>query len=206
MGRILAFAAALVAVTIYLTFAGQPAQTPPTGTEVPISEMRTDSRPAGAPAGRPDAPQRAEWEPEKRAAEQPGPDHETAREMETALATSAGYTGPRDENARGLYDVFKASVQRQAQLATENGDRWELRNERIYAQHSAYLALIQSQRFHTYTYQPMRGKPSNTDDAVYHSTNRGGLNVVFELTRDEFPEYFRLKEAEEVARAAAGKR
>lgn len=109
------------------------------------------------------------------------------------------YTGPRDANIAGLYEVFKGSLARQAALAESHGSDWPIRNQRIFEQHSAYLNLIQAQRFYRYTYDQLSGVPNNSADVVYHSTNRGGLNVVFELTRAEFPEYFRLKDAEERA-------
>jgi hypothetical protein len=105
------------------------------------------------------------------------------------------YTGPRDDNVIHLYNTFKKSLDHQAERIVQLGEGKSVSNEETYAQHAAYLALIQEQRFFYYSYQKFSGlRPKNTADTVYHTTGVGGLNVVFELTRGEFPDLFRLQD------------
>jgi hypothetical protein len=126
--------------------------------------------------------------------------------MVTASEYPAEYTGPRDRNILNLYNVFKGSMDSQAKQAMNLDGGLPLLKQRIYAQHAAYIELIQSHRFHYFSYEKRDGLlPLNTSQVVYHSTGSGGLQVVFQLTRDEFPEFFRIKEELEKANASLGR-
>lgn len=105
------------------------------------------------------------------------------------------YQGIRDKNMLVIFDAYKGSVEYQAgQLADADlqGLSLTTAKERFVRQ-SVYMSLIQSQRLWYCSYEPLKGKrPPNTADVVYHQTAMGGLNVIFEITRAEFPEVFEM--------------
>ena len=63
-----------------------------------------------------------------------------------------------------------------------------------FLQASAYLSLIQSQKLYYYGYETPPQRPPNTHDAEYHLTGSGGMYLIFELTRAEFPDLFEAKD------------
>jgi hypothetical protein len=132
-----------------------------------------------------------------------GPKPRVGPSEQEASGVSAEYTGPRDVNILSLYKTFKTSLGYQARRIAELGEKKSLGREVTHAQHAAYVDLIQAQRFFYYSYQQRVGtRPKNTSNAVYHITGMGGLNVIFELTQDEFPDLFRLQKAALAEQAA----
>jgi hypothetical protein len=63
-----------------------------------------------------------------------------------------------------------------------------------YLESCAYVSLIQRQKLYFYGYTLAPPRPPNTDDAEYHLTGGGGMTVIFELTRQEFPDLFEAKD------------
>lgn len=103
------------------------------------------------------------------------------------------YTGVRDENMVQLYSVFKKTLESEAKRLSDStltGSDLIVCKE-LFVRHSAYVSLIQQQRFFYYGYDRLQVKhPANSADAVYHTTGMGDMHVVFELTRADFPEVF----------------
>lgn len=106
------------------------------------------------------------------------------------------YTGIRDPNFIPLYNTFKLSLDREAQLmqaAQENGTP-NLSSEETYLGRQAYIKLIQEKRLYHYGYGQKVNRPKNTKDVEYHLTGMGEMTIVFELTRSEFPALFEIKD------------
>jgi hypothetical protein len=69
-------------------------------------------------------------------------------------------------------------------------------NERARLEAAACVSLIREGRLWHCGATPAPPRPTNTADAVWHLTHCGDLQVVFELTRQEFPELFAKMDAE----------
>ncbi len=105
------------------------------------------------------------------------------------------YHGPRDANLFEVYSVYKLAMETAARrLADPSLRGLELASVKdAFLRHSAYITLIQQQRFHLYFHgrrTPDQRVPVNTKDVVYHSTGMGDMQVTFELRRSEFPDMF----------------
>lgn len=140
---------------------------------------------------------------EARVAQDPPVDTTGSQRNRDGDGFPADYHGVRDRNVLYLYETFEQSVAYQAKCLSNPetaGDA--LRSaELIFALHSAYVALIQQQRHYAYGYGS-KARPVNTRDTLYHAMSMGGMCLILELTRAEFPQVFGLMERADDSAAA----
>ncbi|MBX3462821.1 MAG: hypothetical protein KF830_06595 [Planctomycetes bacterium] len=105
------------------------------------------------------------------------------------------YRGVRDRNVLSLYKSFLKSLAFEEERMRSFTDAdLETGVHCTYLETKAYLQIIQNHSFHYYGYAPAPQRPANTEDAEYHLTGLGGMQVVFALTRQEFPDLFAAKD------------
>lgn len=102
------------------------------------------------------------------------------------------YRGVRDKNMLLLYQRLQTAVAGfAAKLDNKALEGFDLvQAEEGFLRYSAYVSLIQQQRYYSYGYQKDIRPPRNTGDAVYHVTGMADMQLVLELTRAEFPDLF----------------
>lgn len=102
----------------------------------------------------------------------------------------------QDPALRQLYRTLMQATTAQP-ASTSELDR--ATNERTRLEAAACVSLIQQDRLWHCATTPAPPRPTNTADAVWHLTHCGDLQVVFALTRQEFPELFTKMDAERAA-------
>lgn len=169
-----------------------------------------NSTPAGAPSSDPSPPASPTFarEPERneaatdQVAREPSsaPPDPGGNAISTSGAFPPDYTGIKDHHLLRLYNVFKMSLDRQTEILQSADDpQVAAAAEEAYLEASAYISLIQSQRLYYYGHTTPPTRPRNTNDAEYHLTGGGGMQVIFELTRSDFPDLFAAKDRRRMA-------
>jgi len=199
--HVVAFAAIAVACVLFATRRPDP---PPA--------RETANRSSGEAKGSEPGPDAHSSEPVMRGANRESPAGRNAAEAAPtiglpALSTSdfpPEYTGIRDKNLVGIYSTMKRSIKfEEERLKRANESDYRHGIDLNYLEATAYVALIQNQNLYFFGYTTPPKRPPNTRDVEYHLTGAGGMCVILELTRQEFPDLFAAKDKKESASARA---